>query len=136
MPTLNDKIIAYLTVNSIPFESGDFVTGIPPGGVDQILSWKTEKLGPIPTTEQLDAAYPIWESQQLAAQNKEKAQSLLAQTDWTATVDISNPQYSNPYLANQAEFLAYRSAIRAIAVNPPAVVDPWPVMPQEVWATT
>lgn len=70
---------------------------------------------------------------ELKAQNKSKASMLLSETDWTATVDINNPQYSNPYLANQDAFLAYRSQIRAIAVNPPAVVDPWPVRPDEVW---
>lgn len=65
--------------------------------------------------------------------NKSTAESLLQQTDWTATIDISDPQYSNPYLANQAAFLAYRSNVRKIAVNPPVTVDVWPVKPEEVW---
>lgn len=68
--------------------------------------------------------------------NKAQAEQLLSATDWTATVDISNPQYSNPYLGNQDAFLAYRSAIRKIAVNPPIVVDEWAVKPDEVWVTT
>ena len=69
---------------------------------------------------------------QLAA-CKQEAQRLLQATDWTATVDISNPQYSNPYLMNQDAFLAYRSAVRAIAVNP--VADPvWPTLPTEQWS--
>ena len=72
---------------------------------------------------------------ELKANNKEKAQQLLATTDWTATFDINNPQYSNPYLVNQDEFLAYRSALRAIAVNPPIIVDQWPTRPKEVWET-
>lgn len=66
-------------------------------------------------------------------QNKAQAEALLHQTDWTATVDISDPQYSDPYLGNQPEFLAYRSAVRKIAVNPPITVDVWPVKPDEVW---
>lgn len=65
--------------------------------------------------------------------NKAQASSLLSATDWTATVDINNPQYSNPYLGNQDEFLAYRSNVRKIAVNPPVTVDVWPTVPQEVW---
>lgn len=69
------------------------------------------------------------------AANKQQAETLLQQTDWTATVDINNPQYSNPYLGNQPEFLAYRSAVRQIAVNPPVVVDQWPVRPDEVWVS-
>lgn len=67
--------------------------------------------------------------------NKAYATSLLQQTDWTATVDINNPAYSNPYLDNQDAFLAYRSQVRQIAINPPIVVDPWPTMPTEVWVT-
>jgi len=70
------------------------------------------------------------------AVNKAQAQSLLQATDWTATVDINNPQYSNPYLMNQDEFLAYRSTVRAIAVNPPDTeVTNWPTLPTEVWSS-
>jgi hypothetical protein len=65
--------------------------------------------------------------------NKTQAESLLQATDWTATVDINNPEYSDPYLGNQNEFLAYRSAVRKIAINPPVVVDSWPAIPTEVW---
>ena len=65
--------------------------------------------------------------------NKAQAEQLLQATDWTATVDINNPEYSNPYLGNQPEFLAYRSSVRQIAVNPPITVDVWPTKPDEVW---
>lgn len=65
--------------------------------------------------------------------NKAQAESLLQTTDWTATVDINNPQYSNPYLGNQDAFLAYRSAVRQIAINPPVTVLEWPTKPDEVW---
>ena len=71
--------------------------------------------------------------EQIQAQNKTDAIALLSQTDWTATVDISNPQYSNPYLANQDEFLTYRSSVRAIAVNPPTTPAIFPAVPVEVW---
>lgn len=69
-----------------------------------------------------------------SAQNKAQAESLLQQTDWTATIDIADPAYSNPYLTNQAEFLSYRSEIRAIAINPPTTPVEWPVKPQESWS--
>lgn len=65
--------------------------------------------------------------------NKEQAQVLLSETDWTCTVDINNPQYSNPYLGNQDAFLAYRSQVRAIVVNPPTTPATFPEVPQEVW---
>lgn len=74
--------------------------------------------------------------EEIQAQNKAEASSLLQQTDWTATVDIANPQYSNPYLMNQDDFLAYRSAVRAIAVNPPTTpVTVWPTLPTEQWSS-
>jgi hypothetical protein len=66
--------------------------------------------------------------------NKQQATALLQQTDWTCTVDITNPQYSNPYLMNQDAFLAYRSTVRQIAVNPPTTPAVFPVMPDEIWS--
>lgn len=66
--------------------------------------------------------------------NKAKAMQLLAETDWSATVDISNLEQADPYLVNQTEFLSYRSNVRKIAVNPPIVVDVWPVKPDEQWS--
>jgi hypothetical protein len=69
-----------------------------------------------------------------SSQNKEIATSLLQQTDWTCTVDIADPQYSNPYLTNQSTFLAFRSQVRAIAVNPPTTLAVFPEQPQAVWS--
>lgn len=82
------------------------------------------------TPEQIEA-----NENQAKASNKSSAESLLQETDWTATVDIANPQYSNPYLTNQDAFLSYRSQVRQIAINPPVVVDVWPVKPDEVWSS-
>ena len=133
---LNTQIIAYLTVNNIAYTSADYQTGQPAGQPDQILYWNTAALGAEPTQAQLDAATPIYEGQQIAAQNKTNATTLLQQTDWTCTVDITNPQYSNPYLMNQDAFLAYRSTVRNIAVNPPTTPAVFPPMPDEVWSNT
>ena len=91
--------------------------------------------------------YQQWEiyeltPEQIAANEKQArqatkatAESLLQQTDWTATVDINNPQFSNPYLGNQDAFLAYRSQVRQIAINPPVIVEVWPTKPDEVWVS-
>lgn len=70
-----------------------------------------------------------------AEQNKNKAVNLLSETDWTASEDVGNPQVANPYLVNQAEFLSYRSAVRAIAVNPVAGDIQWPTKPTEQWSS-
>ena len=66
--------------------------------------------------------------------NQQQASSLLSQTDWTTISTVADPAQSQPYLANQEAFIAYRNQLREIAVNPPVVVDPWPAMPPEEWA--
>lgn len=68
-----------------------------------------------------------------AAQNKQKGKQILSDTDWTAIPSVADPLQSNPYLTNQAEFLAYRSAVRDIVLNPTwdAV---FPVPPVEIWS--
>lgn len=73
--------------------------------------------------------------EEIQAQNKAIASQLLSATDWTCTVDITNPEYSNPYLTNQSDFLAYRSIVRAIAVNPPTTPAVFPTKPNEVWSS-
>lgn len=70
-----------------------------------------------------------------AEQNKNKAIRLLSETDWTASEDVGNPQVANPYLVNQAEFLAYRSQIREIAINPVEGFINWPTKPTEQWSS-
>lgn len=72
---------------------------------------------------------------QRKASNKQQATDQLNATDWTAIPSVADPAQSNPFLANQNAFLAYRNQLRQIAINPPIVVDPWPVEPQEVWET-
>lgn len=62
---------------------------------------------------------------------KNQASSLLYETDWTTIPDVADPTNS-PYLTNQAEFIAWRSQIRQLAVNP--VVDPtFPPTPSPAW---
>ena len=68
MATLNDTIVAYLTVNNIAFALGDYMTGQPEGQADQVLTWNTEKLGAQPTQAQLDAAYATHQSNLTASQ--------------------------------------------------------------------
>jgi len=66
--------------------------------------------------------------------NKTEAMSLLQQTDWVELPSVSDPS-STPHLTNVNEFLAYRSAIRAIAVNPPSEPAVFPDKPQESWSS-
>lgn len=97
------------------------------------LQWFSET-PPKPTQEELDALWPSTQDQLAKNDCKSKATSILQATDWTSIGDVGNPQMSNPYLVNQAAFIAYRSTIRGYAVNP--VVDPvWPVAPTEEWSS-
>jgi len=69
--TLNDQIIAYLTINNIAYSVGDYQTGQPEGQADQILHWDA-KLGTQPTQAQLDSAYTTYQANLTAqAQAKE-----------------------------------------------------------------
>ena len=65
--------------------------------------------------------------------NKMQASLLLTETDWTTIADVSDPALSDPSLINAAEFAAYRSQVRKIAVNPPVTVV-FPTMPKKVWS--
>ena len=69
-----------------------------------------------------------------ADDNKSTAVNLLQATDWTSIPDVADSTLSNPYLTNQADFFAYRSALRAIAVNPTEGNLDWPTKPQEQWS--
>jgi hypothetical protein len=70
----------------------------------------------------------------LIAQCKATATGILQTTDWTSIADVGDPAKANPYLANQAEFIAYRSTVRNYAVYP--VENPtWPTAPTEQWVT-
>lgn len=61
---------------------------------------------------------------QCKAANKATAEQKLKDTDWTQVADVP--------LLNKQEFTDYRTAVRAIALNPP-VVATFPELPVEQW---
>jgi hypothetical protein len=64
----------------------------------------------------------------------DQAKAILSTTDWTSIADVGDPTKANPYLINQADFIAYRSTVRNYAVNP--VANPvWPTQPTEQWSS-
>lgn len=65
--------------------------------------------------------------------NKAQAEQLLLETDWADLASVRNTAFT-PHLANGAEFDVYRLALRAIVVDPPVTVDPWPARPAAVWS--
>lgn len=88
-----------------------------------VLKWTVRDM----TQEELEA-----ENEQRRQSNKELAEDLLVQTDWTEIPSVTNTEYT-PHLINANLFVEYRLALRAIAVNPPINVNPWPVKPDEIW---
>lgn len=70
-----------------------------------------------------------------AEQNKTTAIRRLADTDWAMTNDIANPEVSNPYLTNQAEFGEYRNTVRQFVINPVAGILTWPAVPTAQWSS-
>ncbi len=93
------------------------------------LTWLSDT--PKPTQAELDDL-AVSTQETVAKQScKQQASALLYETDWTTIPDVADSANS-PYLTNQAEFIAWRSQVRALAVNP--VVDPvFPPKPQEIW---
>lgn len=69
-----------------------------------------------------------------AEDNKALALLKLEKSAWSEDPAIADPAVSNPYLTNQAEFLAYQSTLREIVANPVAGFDVCPVKPSEVWS--
>jgi len=65
---------------------------------------------------------------------KNKASTILTQTDWTTIPDVADPLKSNPYLTNQNEFVEFRNVIRNIAINP-TLDAVFPQTPNEVWSS-
>jgi hypothetical protein len=73
--------------------------------------------------------------QEIQAQNKAQAKSLLAETNWAVLPDVTDDTI-NPHLANPKEFITYRESIRKIAVSPPDfVIEHWPTKPQAKWVS-
>lgn len=61
---------------------------------------------------------------------KQQASALLAETDYTDLPNTANK------ILNLPAILAYREALRSLALNPPLTVEAWPVKPKTVWDTT
>lgn len=69
-----------------------------------------------------------------AEHNKSMAIDKLKKTDWATMTDVADPNKSNPYLVNPAEFLAYRNTVRPYAINPVAGYIDWPTVPTAIWS--
>ena len=68
--------------------------------------------------------------EQIQAENKQRASTLLLETDWVELPSVSDIN-NIPYLLNKAEFIDYRIALRVIVVNPINAV--FPIKPISEW---
>lgn len=68
-----------------------------------------------------------------AKENEAEAKRRLAATDWVNQPDVYDPS-NTPHLTNRDAFLAYRSQVRAIAVNPVDGNLDWPTEPTAAWS--
>jgi hypothetical protein len=98
------------------------------------LQWYSVNIAQ-PSKEACDAEIPVLEAQQPLVDCTQQASRLLYETDWTTIADVADPTKSNPYLANSQDYIAYRNALRQLAVYP--VANPvWPTKPTSVWSST
>jgi hypothetical protein len=89
-------------------------------GVEQINNqWFTKFI-----CVDMDQAAKDAKDAQCKVANKQEAEQKLAATDWTQVSDVP--------LLNKQEFVDYRTAVRAIALNPP-VQATFPDLPAEQW---
>ncbi len=77
------------------------------------------------------AAWAAGNDDRKAEANKATAKALLLATDWAILPDVT---IGTPSLTNQAEFITYRNAVRAIAVNPPTTPATFPDLPVNSWS--
>lgn len=65
--------------------------------------------------------------------NEARAKRELQDSDWSELPTVRDVNM-DPHLINATDFDAYRVALRAIVVNPPAIAV-WPVRPDAVWSS-
>jgi hypothetical protein len=111
----------------------EYEDGKPNEDIDTLPSWTTNALVAWQVAYDEDHKPP---GPPTAKENKGQASILLQDTDWTTAPDIANPLLSNPYLANQEEFITYRNSIRNIAVYPTDGYLNWEEVPKAIWQTS
>lgn len=122
----------YDTVGHIEFVSplvqNQDITSLPDWANAAVAVWQTKY-------DEEHAPPPPPTPEQIQAQNKSTAVGLLDDTDWAAIPAVADPAQSSPYLLNQAEFLSWRSNVRAIAVNPPTTPVDFSPIPNAQWSS-
>lgn len=120
MIPLNDKIVAYLTLESISFSSEDFMTGYTASDPDRVLYWNDVTLGTFPNEETLNQYYNTYSNLQQWILVREERNLKLNSSDWTQLSDASIDK--NPWII-------YRQELRDITLQPDPFNITWPITP-------
>ena len=91
------------------------------------IEWLSPNI-PQPTAEEIQAEIARLEVQVPLDKCKQQAKKLLTDTDWALISDVASA------LTNQADFIAYRSAVRALVINPVASPS-FPIVPTAQWSS-
>jgi hypothetical protein len=95
------------------------------------ISWYSTDIAK-PTQAACDAEIAALNANAANAACQQQASALLYATDWASIPDVASST-NNPYLTNQADFIAYRNIVRGYAVNP--VANPvFPTQPVAKWS--
>jgi hypothetical protein len=66
-------------------------------------------------------------------QNRKRCIDVLKELEWAFLPVMADPNISNPYLANQQEFINYKNIIQTFLDNPKEGNLDWPTMPEPIW---
>ena len=92
---------------------------------DNVYDWSTFIFNP-PTDKPSQETIDQWIKDIPFKACKKEAKRRIAEYDWVIDTETT------PDLLNRQDFIAYRSALRQLILNP--VENPvWPEVPQEVW---
>ena len=91
------------------------------------IQWFSDNI-PQPTAEEIQAEISRLEVQIPLDKCKQQAKKLLADTDWALISDVAQT------LANQADFIAYRAAVRGFVINPVSSTC-FPTVPTAQWSS-
>lgn len=81
---------------------------------------------------QADAAAKIFSDELLIMDCKFRAQIYLQETDWVELPSVTDVN-SVPHLLNKSDFVAYRSAVRILVIDP--ITNPvFPTAPKAIWS--